>query len=218
VPSQDLQARGASRRAAVSIAKVAGAAAISATATLGGLAIVGGATPAGALGPPSTVPPVTNYTETCSVLGIISFPVTVSTFVTAPGGTQAGHSVDMHAFRSTVSIPASFVDLGISILGLSSLSGQVTTVDINTTNTTNGTVNATPTPVPFSVALTEGQPATFTVPNTPATVGPWTAGSSGTITYTPGDVDLSVSALGLSIPVTCAAPSPAPALATTVIH
>jgi len=210
------RARRFSGRAAAVAAKLGGATAVAVTATLGSLVIASG--PAGALGPPSGVPPVSTYTENCNVLGIIQFPVTVDTFARAPGGTQPGASVDLHAFLSTVSIPASFVDLGIQILGLTSLSGQISTVDIDATNTTAGTVNATPTPIPFSVQLTEGQPASFQFPSTPATVGPWTAGPSGTITYTPGAIELSVNALGLSIPLACTPTSPPPTLATTVIH
>lgn len=205
-----------SNRAAVRAAKMGGAAAITATAALGSLAMASG--PAGALGPPSTVPPVTTYTSNCNVLGIIEFPVTVSTFAAVPGGTSSGGTVDLHAFRSTVSVPASFVDLGIELLGLTSLSGQITAVNINATNTINGTVNATPTAIPFSATLTEGQPANLSFLSTPATVGPWTAASSGTITYTPGELDFSVSALGLSIPVICTPASPMPTFGTTVIH
>jgi len=206
-----------SHRVTRTAAKAGGAVAIAATGVLGGLAIGGG--PAGAVGPPLSVPPVSVYTSDCSVLGIISFPVTVSTFTAVPGGTAAGAPVNLQAFRSTVTVPASFVDLGISLLGLTSLNGQLTTVDINASNTTNGTVNAVSAPTPFSVTLTQGQPANVTLPSTPATVGPWTAGSSGTtITYTPGTLDFSVSALGLSIPIVCTPESGAQAFGTTVIH
>jgi hypothetical protein len=204
------------RRVSSRTAKAGGAVAIAATAVLGGLALASG--PAGALGPPLSVPTQTAYTSSCSVLGIINFPVTVTTFAAVPGGTSAGGTVNLQAFRSTVTVPASFVDLGISLLGLTSLNGQLTTVDINATNTTNGTVNAVPTPEPFSVTLTEGQPANVTLPTTPATVGPWTAGNIGTITYTPGELAFSVSALGLSIPIVCTPESPAPAFGTTAIH
>lgn len=200
----------ASRRA-VWAAKIGGAGVITACVALGGLGV--GSDPAGAL----AVPPLNTYTSDCNVLGIITFPVTVTTFVAVPDGTSAGGNVALHAFRSTVSVPASFVDLGIALLGLTSLSGQLTAVDINATNTTNGSVNAIPTPMPFSATLTEGQPATFTLPSKPATVGPWTAGSSGTITYTPGEIDFSVNALGLSIPIVCTPESSAPAFGTTVI-
>lgn len=208
--------RPVSRRVTGTTAKMGGAVAIAATAVLGGLAMTSG--PAGALGPPLSVPPLTTYTSNCSVLGIITFPVTVTTFAAVPGATPAGGSVDLYAFRSTVTVPASFVDLGIAFLGLTSLDGQLTTVDINATNTTNGPVNATPTPIPFSVTLTEGQPANVTLPSTPATVGPWTAGSSGTITYTPGELAFSVSALGLSIPIVCTPESPVQTFGSTAIH
>lgn len=194
---------------------------IMSTALLGFAGLAALAAPAGAssgtptsLGPPSTVPPVTNYALTCDVLGIFKIHLGTSTFTEAPRATQPGGSVNLTAFRSTVSIPASFVDLAIAFLGVHSLSGDITTLDVNATNTTNGTVNAAATEIPFTVQLTEGQPASFTIPNTPATVGPWTAGSSGTIVFTPGTVVLTLH----GIPVTCNPPSTAPSLAMTAIH
>lgn len=79
-------------------------------------------------------------------------------------------------------------------------------------------MNATPTAVPYSVPITGGQPATFQVPSTPATVGTWTAGNSGTITYTPGPVDFTFNDVGFIVTATCVVPPPIPALGTTKIN
>lgn len=81
---------------------------------------------------------------------------------------------------------------GISVLGLSSLSFTITEADVNATNTVQGTENTLPVPVNVTVPLTANQSATFQLPSAPATVGPWTAASSGTINFTPGNVDESL--------------------------
>jgi hypothetical protein len=168
---------------------------------------------AGALGPPSGVPPVTTYTMDCAVPIIGTLPLQVSIFATAPGSVQAGRSVSLHAVRSTVAIPASLVDLALEF-GITTLSGTISTVDFDATNATPAVLNSLSAPASFGpITLVEGQPATFQVPSTPQTVGPWTAGSSGnTITYTPGEVDLTV-----LLSFSCTPVSPAP-LATTTIR
>lgn len=86
-----------------------GAAAVTATAVLGGLAMAG--SPAGASGPSGNQPPVTSYSECCSVAGILSFPVTVDFSGQAPGATQPGLPVVLSAVRSHVTVPASLVNL-----------------------------------------------------------------------------------------------------------
>lgn len=209
------QFRPFSLRAAATVAKVGGAAAVTAAALLGSLAMTGG--PASALGPPAGVPPVTSYSDTCSVAGVINFGVTVDFFGQAPGATHPGRSVDLHAVRSTATIPASFVNLAVGVLHLSSLNFTIIAANINATNTVEGTENTLPAPVTVNVALTAGQPASFQIPTTPATVGPWTAGSSGTITFTPGKVIETVTVFGLTLPVTCS-PTSEPVLGTTVIR
>ena len=150
-------------------------------------------------------PPVTTYTENCTVLGFLTVPVTVNFFGRAPGATHPGAPVDLSGVRNTVTVPASFVNQAIELLGLTSLTGQITTSDINGTNTTQGTVNTIPTPIPFTAKLTEGQPAIFQFPSSPVTVGSWTAGGSGTIIFTPGDLDVTLTAPnGLTASVSCA--------------
>lgn len=173
-----------------------------------------------ALGPPSTTPPVVSYTTECNVLGVITVPLTVSTFEQAPGSVHAGRTLNLHAVRSTVEIPASFVNLALS-LGVTSLSGQITTLDFDATNATPSMVNEAATPIDFGpVALVQDQPATITVPATPATVGPWTAADSGTITVSPGETDMTIdiTSLSLELPLACTPNSPAPTLTTTVIR
>jgi hypothetical protein len=197
------------RRSAVTGAKVGGAAAVTATAVLGSFAMTG--SPAGALAPPSSAPQVTTYDGTCSALdGAIVEPVTVSFFGQAPGATHQGAQVFLAGVRETVTFPPSTVFDAIGE-GLNPLIGTAT-ADMNATNTTTGTVNMTPTPIPFNLPLTLGQPATFTV-LTPTRVGPWTAGGSGTITFTPGAITLDISLATF----TCTPNSPT-VVGTTVIR
>ena len=172
------------------------------------------------LGPPSTTPPVVSYTIACNVLGVITVPLTVNTFAQAPGSVRAGRPLSLHAVRSKVEVPASFVNLALS-LGVSSLSGQITALDFDATNATPAVVNEAATPIDFGpVALVQGQPATITVPSTPASVGPWTAANTGTISLSPGETDMTidVASLGLELPLSCTPSSPVPTLATTVIR
>ena len=166
------------------------------------------------------MPPVVPYTIECDVLGVITVPLTVGTFAQAPGSVLAGRPLNLHAVRSRVEIPASFVNLSLS-LGVSSLSGQITTLDFDATNATPSVVNEAVTPIDFGpVALVQGQPATITVPNTPATVGPWTAGNTRTINVSPGETDMTIdiASLGLELALSCTPSSPVPTLSTTVIR
>jgi hypothetical protein len=196
------------------------AAALMMTATLGvalfatSPAMASAASANSRLGPPSTTPPVANYTMSCSALGgLIKLPLQVGIFAQAPGSVRHGMTVDLHAVRTQVDIPVSFVNLALAF-GLKSLSGDVTTMDFNATNTTSETVNAAATPIHFGpIALVKNQPATLTLPSTPTTVGPWTADSSGTIVYTPGPSSMTV-----LVPITCAPPAGAQPLAQTVIR
>jgi hypothetical protein len=191
------------------------AAVFTATAMLSSLAISSG--PAGAVGPKGNQPAVMTYTVNCPVL-FATVPVTVNFFGRAPGATPPGAPVVLSGVRITVSLPASVVNLSIQELGFTSLGAQITADNINATNTTEGTVNATPTPVTFTVTLIPNQPFVHQVLSTPATVGPWTAGGSGTITFTPGDLDVTLVAPGgLSESSSCT-PATTPTLATTVIR
>jgi hypothetical protein len=204
-----------SRRVAVTIANVSGAVAITATAVLGSVAMTSG--PARALGPPPSATPVTTYTVNCPVL-LATVPVTVNFFGRAPGATRPGAPVVLSGVRITVSLPANVVNLSIQELGFTSLGAQITADNINATNTTEGTVNATPTPVNFTVNLVPNQPFVFQVLRTPATVGPWTAGRSGTIAFTPGDLDLTLIAPGGLTDSSRCTPATTPTLGTAVIR
>jgi hypothetical protein len=166
------------------------------------------------LAPPSSNPHVHTYTVNCSVLGILTVPLTISTFDTSPGSVGTGQPVDLFAVRSHVSIPPSLVDLALAF-GVTSLSGSITTLDFNATNATPSTVNAASSAIGFGpLPLTEGQAATFTVPSAPATFGPWVAGAAGgTIDFTPGAIDLTV-----LVPISCVPATPLPTLGHTVIR
>lgn len=200
-------------------AAVAGVAALS-LAVLGAGPAMAQATAGSATGsaaiPPSKNPHVQTYPFSC-FFGL--FQVNVSIFATAPGSVQAGQPVSLQAVRSQVQIPTGLVDTLLSVFPtLTSLSGQFTQLDFQATNATPGTLDSATTPLPFTVPLVAGQPATITIPATDtSTVGPWTAGPNGTISFTPGASVMTLTPLG-SLPISCAPPSGPTPLATTVIR
>jgi hypothetical protein len=157
----------------------------------------------------------------CVVLGI-DVPVSVNFISQPPSAAAPGTSVALSGVRMTVSMPADVVNAAIRDLGFTVLDAEITADNINATNTTEGTVNATPTPIDFTITLVANQPF-VQVLNMPATVGTWTAGKSGTITFTPGDLDVTLTPTpnepfgGFPQPVTCT-PEGTPTLNTIPIQ
>ena len=155
----------------------------------------------------------TSYTYSCTVPIIGTLPLTVSISAQAPESAHAGSPVSLHAVRGEIALPTNLVNLALAF-GITSLSGQVTTLDFDATNATPTAVNAAPTPLNFGpIPLVENQPATLTIPDTPATVGPWTAGNSGGIAFTPGEINLSA-----LLPISCVPTGTVAPFATTVIR
>lgn len=201
-------------------------AAIMSTAMLGLAGLAATAAPAGAssgtpttLGPPANAASVVPVNLDCLALGVLPVSLTATSFQTAPGSVQAGMPVNLSAVRTVVQIPAEFVNLAIEAGGLTSLSGDITQLDFNATNATPATIDEASTEIPFGpIPLTLNQPAAITIPNTPAKVGTWTAGSSGTINFTPGDSTVVLDFGTSSIDITCMPATPAPSLGSTVIR
>jgi hypothetical protein len=126
---------------------------------------------------------------------------------------QAGRQLALHAFRIQVQLPVSLVNQLLGF-GQSSLSGNIGAVDFDATDATPAVINAAASPLPFGpVALVANQPATFTVPTAPTNVGPWTAGSSGSIAITPGPI-----VFNLDIGLFVCTPNPPAPFATTIIR
>ncbi len=146
------------------------------------------------------------YSCAVPVAGTQTFPATAS--ATPPASVGAGASFSVPGYTLSVTMPASFVNLLIS-LKASSLSGTIGPADVVATGASPATVNVAPTPVPFSVALVSNQPATLALPAVAA--GPFTASPSGTAVISPGPVTINGTfpVLGAtSIPCTVAAPVP----------
>ena len=153
---------------------------------------------------------------TCAVpdLGSQTFGATVE--ASSPATVGAGAPLTVTGFQATTVLPANLVD-DLVALGASSLTGSVTVADLAVTHATPSTLNAASTPLPFTVPLTEGQPAT--IPFGPVSAGPFTAGPSGVGDVTPGAITITGTfpVLGTqSIPCTLAT-SPAPVLTSTTI-
>jgi hypothetical protein len=181
--------------------------ALGAAGALGAAFALGTAAPAGA----ATV----SMTYTCpivvsgSTLTSPSFPISFT--ATAPSSVTPGGSVTLTDMQATATIPASLVTLLVSALGVTSFGGTVKSVDFNATGATPATINGAPSAgFTFSVAVKSGQTASITVPTSPETVGPWTAGSSGTVVITPGDLDITSNVKGTAATIDCTPPSSIP--------
>jgi hypothetical protein len=133
------------------------------------------------------------YTCPISVSGsVLTTPIlNIGVTATAPASVAPGGSVTLTDVQTSTTIPASLVTELVSLLHVTSFGGTVVTFDFNATGATPATINGVPSSgVTFSVKVTSGQPATIIVPSSPETVGPWTAGSSGSVSIEPGDVDI----------------------------
>lgn len=135
----------------------------------------------------------------------------LGTTLTAPaavtGATPAkiapGSKVSMTGFQAKVTIPASFVTELVDLLGLKNLSGELATFNIVSTNKAS-TVNAAGKGIKFGpLALTSGKGLTIGLPAKPTTVGSWTAGTKGTMTFRPGKLEMTANVQGTPLSLTC---------------
>ena len=150
----------------------------------------------------------------CNIAGVVTETLDLGVTATAPASVAPGGTVTLTNVTESVTVPASLVTLLIDFEHLSTFSGTVSTYDFNATGATPATINAMAgAGAAFTVKVTSGKPATISVPATPQTVGPWTAGSSGTVNIFPGNVVVTTK-LGA---VKCAAPSSPTALASIPI-
>lgn len=187
--------------------------ATSATLALAAAGALGGALALATAGPASAA--TVSLTYTCpivvsgSTLTTPSFPIAFT--ATAPSSVSAGGSVTLTDVQAAATVPASLVTELVSLLHVTSFSGTVVAVDFNATGATPATINGAPSAgFTFSVKVTSGEPATITVPSSPETVGPWTAGSSGTVSIAPGDVNITTKVGSSSATIDCTPPSSIP--------
>jgi alpha-tubulin suppressor-like RCC1 family protein len=173
--------------------------------------------PAAQAGSPGADPSSVQASYSCAVpvLGATTFAATVTG--TAPSSVGAGQPVEVQGYQVSLLAPSSLVDDILALGGKSPLVGTVTVADVSATGATPGTINAASTPLGFSAALASGQAAT--IAPAPVPVGPFRAGASGTIDFTPGAVTITgqFPVIGqATIPCTLQT-SPAPVFASTAI-
>jgi hypothetical protein len=135
----------------------------------------------------------------CAVPVVGNEPLSVSITTDAPASVSPGATVTLTDVQATVTIPGSLTTL-LAALG-TSFSGTVPTFDIASSNTA-ATGNATTTPAPFDITITAGDPASLTVPATATSLGGFTAGTSGSLDFSAGEIDIDLTA-PLVVTITC---------------
>jgi hypothetical protein len=137
-----------------------------------------------------------------SPVGSLTVPVTLTGSLPRAVATRA--TVSLADFEMSVTVPASAVDELVS-LGVTAVSGAVTTFDVTATDATPATTNLASGSVAVGpIDLVAGKPVTVVVPASPTTVGHWTAGAKGHMTLTDGPLDLILSVPGLgSLSASC---------------
>jgi hypothetical protein len=140
---------------------------------------------------------------------------------TAPASVAPGGTVTLTDLQTSTTVPADLVTELIDLLKVTSFGGTVVTFDFNATGATPATVNGVPSAgISFSVKVTSGKSATIVLPSTPETVGPWTAGSSGTVSIEPGNVDITTKVGSSTATIDCsttASSIPSSEIATVAI-
>jgi alpha-tubulin suppressor-like RCC1 family protein len=200
------------------------AVAVPAASTGGGAVAAAVAAAAGATGAsagvafqPAAGGPVTGaYSCAVPVAGTISFSAQF-TVSGVPASVAAGGQVTVTGYQASVEIPASFVDDLLSLGATSPLTGDVDKAYVDASDATPSTINPIAKPIGFSVPLVQGSPADVKSPA--VNVGPFTAGASGTVQFTPGSFVFSgdFPVLG-STSITCTLTTkPAPVVASVPI-
>src|SRR5580658_7433318 len=147
--------------------------ALASAGALTGAIVLAGAQSAGA---------VTSSTPySCNIAGVVTETLNIGVTATAPASVAPGGTVTLTGVTESVTVPATLVTLLIDFEHISSFAGTISTYDFSATGASPATLNAeTGAGATFSVSVKSGVAATITVPTTgPQTVGPWTAGSSG---------------------------------------
>ncbi|HEV2360213.1 MAG TPA: DUF6801 domain-containing protein [Acidimicrobiales bacterium] len=154
----------------------------------------------------------------CNIAGLLHETLDIGVAETAPASVTPGGSVDLTGFQTTTVVPANLVTLLIDFLHITTFSGTVTGIDVDATGATPATINAAPKAgYPFTVKVTSGKAATIVIPATPITVGPFTAGKSGSVSVSPSTVTITTK-IGKSVDtITCAPPKTLPSAAVAHI-
>jgi hypothetical protein len=157
-------------------------------------------------------------TYSCSIGGALTFPVPIVVAATAPASVAPSGAVSLTGVQASASIPASTVKTITSVTGpIKSIGGTITGFEFIVAGGTPSTVNAAATPISFTVPVKTGAPAVIIAPASPTTVSGFTAGASGTLSITPGNIIIAATVPKLgSVTVTCTAPSSASSDALSV--
>jgi hypothetical protein len=123
----------------------------------------------------------------------------------------AGGTVQLTGVQLTTAIPANIVTEIVNLLHLTSFTGTVATLDFDATGATPASVNGAGSGISFTIPFVAGQPAPLTIPSSPESIGPFTAGKSGTIVLSPGTIVITTIIGPLSYSIDCAPPSSLPA-------
>jgi hypothetical protein len=184
------------------------------TAALGLAALAVGVPSAGALQRSASA--TYSCTATVPISGgkTVRYTNRMAVSAVAPKSVAPGSKVSLTSVQYKVTIPASVVNQVIKIS--KKVSADVTTLDIVSTNKP-ATLNAAGKGILISpINLVPNGTVILLVPSPSTTAGPWTAGTAGTMAFSTGKVNLTLTAAGKKVPVICT-PKPAVVLGTTTV-
>jgi hypothetical protein len=186
---------------------------VPAVAAIAALALVIAVPVAGAVPRASTT---YSCTATVPVSGgeTITYSRPITVHGNAPRTAAPNSKVSLTGVEFKLTIPARVIN---QVIRLSKkVSADVTTLDIVSTNRP-ATVNVAGKGIVISpLTLVSDATLTLQLPNPPTTVGPWTAGSAGPMSFRTGNVALTLTAAGKKVPVSCH-PKPAVTISTTTV-
>lgn len=153
----------------------------------------------------------------CSVAGLVTTTFNLTVTATTPASVTPGQSFSLNGVQVTTEIPANIVTLIISRLHIASFSGSISTFDFTASGGTPTSFNGAYGGLPFTIHFSSGQNASFTVPSSPESVGPFVAGHSGDVVISPGNIVITTAIGPITYAITCVPPSSLPAGATASI-
>lgn len=168
-----------------------------------------------------TITPTVNvkasYNCVATVFGVRdSYLVFIMMSGLTPATVAPNAAVSMKLFQAVVTLPSQFVAT-LASNGVKSAAASATLIDMNASDTKSATIDAAATAIPASaVAIAANKTASFSFPAAGKTIGPWTASKAGTINFSPGTVDYTVTTSRGAFPFTCTPDPPITLTNTTV--
>jgi hypothetical protein len=158
---------------------------------------------------PATATASVTVPYSCNVAGLLTEVLDIELTATAPAAVAPGASFSLSDLQTTTELSPTFIGQIFTIdPKAKDAGGTVVQFWVDASNATPSQLNAAAKSYSFDVPIKKGQktPADVVVPPTPETVGPFTAGSSGTVGITPGNVLIDTTISGSKATVTCTAP------------